>query len=798
MRRFVRPLFWLAGAFVLATKFVEWTTEAWFFEETGYLAVFWRLMRMRGALFCSGATLSALLLWLNLRHAMRVASRYSLPAIQRLIPLHDKRLIDRFRPLWAGAALGFLVILSGSYAAVHDLVIWRALTFKNTGEYDAIFGHDVAFSLFSLPALNFVWTFLFILLWMNLLLVALFYAYEDVWQTRGRISSISPEGMRHLAFLGALLLLWKTAGYRLSAWNMITARGEPLGGFDFTALHFRLLLLIALAVFAFLAAVGLGRVSHFKPEATRGARQVLLFWGAANLILGTFVPICIETIYVTLRRDILEPALLEQRRAATRSAFALNNVRPAPWEADLNLVESSLPLWTPELLQRYLNRTQRRGEDFVVGLPHFDCYRIGGKERPVFVAPREGVGNSFGHGLIFCDATKISPDGQPLIYAAAQFPGLHANHPEIVFGNRLNAASEFLFAERSTIPDFWQRQPRSEEPGSYNLISASKYQSGLDIKPFWRRFLLAWRFWDSRLLGAHNQKIVWHRQIIERCKLIAPFFVYGEPRPILAKGRILWLIAAHSVADSYPLAFAAQNSKINYLRAGAVAVVDAYDGSIQFFVLDESDWLLQAHRRVFPEIFQDFAALPEEWRVHLGVSALQFAAQSDLWARVLAPTAPEIVRKEILYPVSLRQAVPWNNIQTVTHPPTPFLRAKALSWIQIFSADNQIRDKKFLSTPISTALWSESFNGQPQLFFWRARNPVPLPQMPRNGLFTLSSMPQNNKLVLRGLNFSHYNSLPTTFWFSEETGFQSDFMILQAELWKSVKGNSGTQVAKDR
>src|SRR5687767_14549207 len=99
MRRFIRPLLWLACSFTLATKIVEWITEAWFFEELGYAPVFQRIMLARSLLFGAGAAWCALVLWLNWRYALRVAASHQIVPTQRWIPLHDKHAIDRYRSL---------------------------------------------------------------------------------------------------------------------------------------------------------------------------------------------------------------------------------------------------------------------------------------------------------------------------------------------------------------------------------------------------------------------------------------------------------------------------------------------------------------------------------------------------------------------------------------------------------------------------------------------------------------------------------------------------------------------------
>lgn len=795
MRRFFRPFFWFVIVFILATKTVEWTTEAWFFQEVGYFPVFRRLMLMRGALFGLGSALCALLLSLNLRHATKVAAAPHLGPVQRLIPPKDKRLLDRFRSYWAGALLIFLVILSGLYAAAHDLVVWRAVSYQETDTHDPTFGLDLAFYLLQLPALNFFWTLVFILLLVSLCLTALFYAYEDIWQTRERNPIISAAALRHLAALVVALLLWKALGYRLSAWNMLTSRGEQWGGLSFTALQFQLPLFGVLATFNLVTALILWREARLQQQAAYACGRALFCWAGANLIVGSAVPFLVQTIYTKQNRAGLEISLLEQRRDATRDAFALQNVSIINAKSDDtpdDNASTDVPLWTPDFLQKFLNSNQRRGDDFSFAAPIFDRYVINGTPRNVFVAPREGIGGAIGHGLAFCDATKISPDGFPIVYNSAQMPELQPEHAEIVFGSgQTEPSPDYTRNVPTTPPDFWRRA-RNTEISPYNLLPASYYSGGIDLRSLKSRILLAWNFFDRRLLSASDQKLVWHRNIIERCKQIAPFFVYGEPRPVLSKGRIWWLIPAHDVSDSYPLAYPTGNSKINYLRMGALAVVDAYDGAVQFFVWDESDWLLQAHRRLFPEIFRDFQALPQDLRAHLTPSSLQFAAQSDVWARALGPSGEDILAGDTFKFAVLRQNVLWNDAVHDSLLPTPYWQNNNLNLIQLFSPAVAKTDEKMLTTPLSGALICQLCGRNSVFQFLRLEKSLDVPRPPKKGTVILNAAINNGQILLRGAQFSPL-SPPETFWFSAQIGLQNDANLLSPPAWNAI----GKEAAND-
>src|SRR5690606_9885817 len=111
------------------------------------------------------------------------------------------------------------------------------------------------------------------------------------------------------------------------------------------------------------------------------------------------------------------------------------------------------------------------------------------------------------------------------------------------------------------------------------------------------------------------------RDIRERVQAVAPFLHYdADPYPVISEGRIKWVVDAYTTTDRYPYGERANTDQLepgsgldhgfNYVRNAAKAVVDAYDGRVDFYVMPTGDPIIEAYRKAFPELFQDFAEMP--------------------------------------------------------------------------------------------------------------------------------------------------------------------------------------------
>jgi uncharacterized membrane protein (UPF0182 family) len=156
----------------------------------------------------------------------------------------------------------------------------------------------------------------------------------------------------------------------------------------------------------------------------------------------------------------------------------------------------------------------------------------------------------------------------------------------------------------------------------------------VELSSFFRRLMYAWEFRDLNILisGEINDdsRIQYRRVIPERFSTIAPFLLRDrEAYAVVADGRLFWIQDAYTVADRYPYS-TPWNGRFNYIRNSVKAVVDAYNGSIDFYVFDESDPLVMAYQRTFPELFKSADEMPDYLRAHVRVPLDQFTVQSQM------------------------------------------------------------------------------------------------------------------------------------------------------------------------
>ena len=82
---------------------------------------------------------------------------------------------------------------------------------------------------------------------------------------------------------------------------------------------------------------------------------------------------------------------------------------------------------------------------------------------------------------------------------------------------------------------------------------------------------------------------------------IANFLRYdGDPYLVVSSdGRLFWIRDAYTISSQYPYSTPAAN-EINYIRNSVKVVIDAYNGTTDFYLADPADPLAQTLSRIFP------------------------------------------------------------------------------------------------------------------------------------------------------------------------------------------------------
>ncbi len=186
--------------------------------------------------------------------------------------------------------------------------------------------------------------------------------------------------------------------------------------------------------------------------------------------------------------------------------------------------------------------------------------------------------------------------------------------------------------------------------GQTNNLSSYEGTGGIEIGGFLRRVLLAFNRGDLTKLPfsddvSPTSRLLMRRNIVARVSALAPFLTFDRDPYIVVgdDGRLSWIIDAYTSSASYPFSTQSSlaNQPVNYIRNSVKAVVDAYDGTVTFYVFDKNDPILAAWRGIFPSLFVDEAAMPTWLRAHVRYPEMLVSLQAELYG-LYHMTDPEV------------------------------------------------------------------------------------------------------------------------------------------------------------
>jgi len=206
--------------------------------------------------------------------------------------------------------------------------------------------------------------------------------------------------------------------------------------------------------------------------------------------------------------------------------------------------------------------------------------------------------------------------------------------------------------------------------GSENVYNTYSGEGGVTIAPFWKRLLFARYLHDWQMVLTQyftpETKLLFRRNILERVRAIAPFLHYDRDPyivtadigcqglnlncqdqsptsisdPAAPPNYLYWMLDAYTTSDHYPYSQPSQppansptnivgNYPFNYIRNAVKVVIDAYNGSVNFYIADPSDPIIQSWAAIFPGLFKPLSAMPAALQSHLRYPADLFGVQSE-------------------------------------------------------------------------------------------------------------------------------------------------------------------------
>lgn len=116
---------------------------------------------------------------------------------------------------------------------------------------------------------------------------------------------------------------------------------------------------------------------------------------------------------------------------------------------------------------------------------------------------------------------------------------------------------------------------------------------------------------------SERSKALLNRNIIDRAKQALPFLYIDEnPYMIISdEGTLKWIIDAYTFTNKYPFSNKTMINRqeiqdINYIKNSVKIVIDAYDGKLDAYAIDQNDPILRMYQKAYPGIIKN-APLPE-------------------------------------------------------------------------------------------------------------------------------------------------------------------------------------------
>jgi uncharacterized protein len=612
-----------------------------------------------------------------------------LPAIRGVAPnfaaLRELRAFvpsfDRMRPLLRTVAIvGGLVLawLVSIWARSLWLPWLRFMHPQTFGVHDPVFGRDLGEYVFRLPFLRALLGFASFTVGSTGLATALVYVLQGQLWARPGFLAITAPARRHLGVIVAMGLLLAGAGAALDRFDLLRATRGFVNGAGYTDLHATL---PALGVFMGLA--GLAALLVFAESFRTGFRLTigsLVAVLVCHLLLVQLWPFALQRFVVAPNEIDRERPYIEREIAGTRFAYGLDAVDEGRFPAALQLTAArvaenrrtidNVRLWESEPLKKTNAQLQeiRTYYDFVD--VDNDRYEIGGELQQVALSARElnpaalpariwineHLTYTHGYGACVAPVNRISPEGLPEYFVqnippVSSVPELAIKRPEIYYGE---VASEYAFVNTKA-------REFDYPSGDENVYTNYAGHGGFRVGGLFDRVILALRFGEPKILLSSDlgseSRVLMYRQVRERVARIAPFLQWdGDPYLVIrTDGTLVWMLDGYTTSDQLP--YAAPYPRIgNYIRNPVKATVDAYDGTVTFWIVDPGEPLMRAYAAMFPNTFASADSMPDDLRRHMRYPEGIFSVQAQVYATYHMDDAQVFYNKEDLWRLARRQS----------------------------------------------------------------------------------------------------------------------------------------------
>ena len=360
-----------------------------------------------------------------------------------------------------------------------------------------------------------------------------------------------------------------------------------------------------------------------------------------------------------------ETPYLERSIALTRQAFGLDNIDIKTFDPQANLTESDIQandstiqnirLWDKQPLLDTNRQLQQIRLYYRFPDADIDRYPLNPdaptEQQQVLIAAREldytavpkqaqtwvneHLTYTHGYGFTMNPVNRVADGGLPEYLVK----DIGMNRQEAIRANIPIGQPRIYYGEATNTYIMTSTKVKELDypSGNENVYNVYDGRGGIKLDSFWRKLLFAIDLDDWRMALTPeflpDTKLLFRRNLTDRISAIAPFLKFDRD-PYLVSANVgdtnslYWIIDAYTTSDRYPYSDTGKEG-INYIRNSVKVVVDAYHGSVKFYINDATDPIVTTWAKIFPTLFQPLNSIPENLRRHLRYPTDFFTIQSE-------------------------------------------------------------------------------------------------------------------------------------------------------------------------
>lgn len=500
-------------------------------------------------------------------------------------------------------------------------------------------------------------------------------------KTSKRKMELNNSNLRHLLsiatgkliILGVIFYIMLGIDFFLNQFDLLHAHTGAVYGAGFTDINITLWVYRIIMLLSLVGAVTL--CIHMKKGELKKLLRVPVAM-IAVFAVGTVAAMLVQNLVVSPDEINKESKYLESNIAYTRYAYDLNDIKVEPFQADNTLTSgvvaqnketiSNVRINDYQPVEQFYNQTQSIRQYYTFNDVDIDRYTLNDIKYQTYLSAREideekisdtwlnrHLKYTHGYGAAVSQVNAVTSSGQPDVIVGNIPPesedgAMKITRPEIYFGEKTN---DYVIVNT-------KEQEFDYPDGTSNKYTEYEGNAGIKLNLL-NRILYSIREGSIKILVSGNitseSKIVYTRNVVDRVKKIMPYLTYEEdPYMTVVDGKLYWILDAYTISSYYPYSepYSGNIGTTNYIRNSIKVVVDAYNGDVNYYIVDENDPIARTYQKVYPKLFKDGDKMSDEMKEHIRYPNTLFKIQAGVYSKYHMSEPKVFYQKEDLWDIA--------------------------------------------------------------------------------------------------------------------------------------------------